>query len=143
MHLACIPLFGLACPPPPYQENLGTFCNCGVFLFTDLLLCPESGTYPILDELPTSLGGPSDYPIRSRAHREAKVMSASQSDERPSRGPAPTCVATTHALNPSSGPVVGAKVQCPSCFSYKPIPGISASDSGSPHYNRRRTGQGT
>lgn len=44
----------------------------GTFLVTELLLCPGSGTCPILEELPSSLGGPSDYPIRSRAHREAK-----------------------------------------------------------------------
>lgn len=43
-----------------------------IFLFTELSLCPGSRTYPILDELPPSLGGPSDYPIQSRAHhREA------------------------------------------------------------------------
>lgn len=27
-------------PPSPHQENLGTFCDCWTFLFTELLLCP-------------------------------------------------------------------------------------------------------
>lgn len=107
MHLECIPLLGLPCPPsPPHQEDLGTFCDCGTFLVTELLLCPGPGTYPILAELPTSLGGPSDHPIRSRAHREVKVVSVSQNNERLNCGPLPPCEASARALSPSSGPFV-------------------------------------
>lgn len=145
MHVACIPLFGLAWPSsPPHHENLGTYCDCGTFLFTELLLCPGPGTYPILNELPTSLGGPFNYPIRSRAHREAKVMSVSQSNKRLSCGPAAPYVASAHVLSPSSRPFVSTdKIQCPSYFRCKPSPGIPASDSGTPHHNRKRTWQGT